>query len=180
MVIQVAHMRSAVIRVILHCRGSFFMIFFLQNIPLSDAVTDRVISERSTQFFSQCGNMYPDRIAEIVNAVVPYMVNKLFLTDGTPSVQKQIFEYAGLFSRESQRLPVGGGGTCLSIKGKRTAGQNDIVLRELSQCQTAYSRFQLLQVKRFCQIVISSCVKPLHFVGNLTASRKYQHLRVPV
>ena len=83
--------------------------------------------------------MYPDRIAEIVNAVVPYMVNKLFLTDGTPSVQKQIFEYAGLFSRESQRLPVGGGGTCLSIKGKCTAGQNDIILREFAVSDCVFS-----------------------------------------
>ena len=68
-------------------------------------------------FFAQSGNVYPNRIAEIVHAVIPNMVNKLFLTYGTPLMQQQVFKNRRLFSGKRQLQSVGGGYACFGVEG---------------------------------------------------------------
>ena len=111
---------------------------------------DRVKTEGCTQFFSQCRNMYSYRIAEIIDPVIPYMVEQLLLTDRTPLIEQQIFKDSYLLSGECQLLPVSCGGTSLGVKSYPSAGQNHIVLCKLPPSQTAYPCCQLLQMKRFC------------------------------
>lgn len=48
--------------------------------------------------------MYPYRIAEIVNAIVPHMFNKFFLTYGATSVYHKIFKYACFLAGQRQRF----------------------------------------------------------------------------
>ena len=52
---------------------------------------------------SFCAKRKCAEFAEIVHAVIPNMVNKLFLTYGTPLMQQQIFKNRRLFSGERQR-----------------------------------------------------------------------------
>ena len=75
------------------------------------------------------------------------MVNKLFLTYGTPLMQQQVFKNRRLFSGERQLQSVGGGYACFGVEGNAAAVQNHVVLRELSSGQAAYSCLQLFQMK---------------------------------
>ena len=88
--------------------------------------------------------MYPDRIAEIVHAVVPHVVDKLFLTDGTPPIEQQVFKYPDFLPCERQLLSVCRSGAGFGVKGKPAAGQNHIVLCELPSGKTADPCLQLL------------------------------------
>ena len=88
--------------------------------------------------------MYPNRIAEIIHTVVPYMVKQLFLTDGAPLIEQQVFKYPDFFSGKRQLLSAGYCDTGLSVKGKLTAGKNHIILCKLTTGKTAYPCFQLL------------------------------------
>ena len=88
--------------------------------------------------------MYPNRIAEIIHTVVPYMVKQLFLTDGAPLIEQQVFKYPEFLSGKLQFLSASCGDTGLSVQGNLTAGKNHIVLCKLTTGKTAYPCFQLL------------------------------------
>ena len=88
--------------------------------------------------------MHPDGVAEIVHAVVPDMLQKLLLTDGPPPVEQQVFQNAGLLSRQGQRLAGGGGGAGAGVEGQGPAVEHHVVLGELPEGQAADAGLQFL------------------------------------
>ena len=94
------------------------------------------------------------------------MIQQLLLTYRASSVKHQVFKNPGFLPCQSKRLSGSGGGTRLSIKCDLSAGENYIILCELTQGKTAYAGLKLLQMKRLGKIIAGSGIKPRYLVGN--------------
>ena len=119
--------------------------------------------------------MYAYRIAERIHAVVPDMLNQLFLTDRASLVQQQIFQDTDFLSCEGKFLSPNRGRAGFRIKGKIPTGKHDIILRKLTQRKTAYACLEFLQMERFGEIIACSGIEPGDLVRNLASRRENQY-----
>ena len=124
--------------------------------------------------------MYPYRIAEIVNAIVPHMFNKFFLTYGATSVYHKIFKYACFLAGQRQRFVSDNSLARFCVKRNITAGQHNIILSELSEGKTANPCSKFFQMERLCQIIVCTCIQTVNLIRHFTTGRQNQHLCVTV
>ena len=95
-------------------------------------------------------------------------------------MQQQIFQHAALLAGQRDGLAVCHGKAALGVKGQPPAPQAYITLDKLPPGQAAHTGLQLSQMERLGQIIIGTCVQPLHLVGNFAAGGQDQHRRFKV
>ena len=114
-------------------------------------------------------------IAETVDASVPDMLDHFFRTYDTVLMKKEIFQKRTFLSGQRKGKSIDTGLSCTGIKADTSALQTYVLLDKFPSCQTSDPCLQLFKMKRLCEIVIGTEIKPFNLVLDLSSGREDQN-----
>lgn len=93
----------------------------------------------------------------------------------TVLMKKEIFQKRAFLSGQRKRKSIDTGLSCTGIKADTSALQTYILLNKFPSCQTSDPCLQLFKMKRLCEIVIGTEIKPFNLVLDLSSGREDQN-----